>query len=47
MALDRKTGMVYSPVADVGPAPAPTPENPRGGRGRAVPGTFSVIVVGQ
>jgi len=46
MALDRKTGMVYLPVADFGPAPAPTPNNPRP-RPRAVPGTFSVLVVGQ
>jgi DNA-binding beta-propeller fold protein YncE len=47
MALDHKTRIVYLPVADVGPAPAPTPENPRGGRGRIMPGTFSVVVVGM
>jgi DNA-binding beta-propeller fold protein YncE len=46
MALDRKTGMVYLPVADVGPAPAATADNPRP-RPRMVPGTFSVLVVGQ
>ena len=46
MALDRKTGTVYLPVADLGPAPAPTAENPRP-RPRMVPGTFSVLVVGQ
>jgi hypothetical protein len=46
MALDRKTGAVYLPVADVGPAPAPTLENPRP-RARPVPGTFSVLVVAQ
>ena len=46
MALDHKTGMVYLPVADVGPAPAPTAENPRP-RPRMVPGTFSVLAVGQ
>ena len=41
MALDHKTGMVYLPVADMSPVPAPTAENPRP-RARAVPGTFSV-----
>jgi DNA-binding beta-propeller fold protein YncE len=46
MALDHKTGFVYLPVADVGQAPAPSPENPRPRR-RMVPGTFSVLVVGQ
>ena len=46
MALDHKSGMVYLPVADVGPAPAPTADNPRP-RVRMVPGSFSVLVVGQ
>jgi YVTN family beta-propeller protein len=46
MALDRKTGTVFLPVADVGPAPEPTAENPRP-RPRMVPGSFSVLVVGQ
>jgi YVTN family beta-propeller protein len=45
MALDHKTGMVYLPVADVGPTPAPTTDNPRP-RARTVPGSFSVLVVG-
>ena len=46
MALDHKTGMVYLPVADVGPVPAATADNPRP-RPRMAPGTFSVLVVGQ
>ena len=46
MALDRKTGNVYSPVADLGPAPAATSDNPRP-RPARLPGTFSVLVVGQ
>ena len=46
MALDHKTGHVYLPVADIGPAPAPTAQNPRP-RGRAVPGSFSVLEVGR
>jgi DNA-binding beta-propeller fold protein YncE len=46
MALDQKTGMVYLPVADVAPLAATPPAAPRG-RGRMVPGTFSVLVVGR
>jgi hypothetical protein len=46
MALDRKTGVVYLPVADVGAAPASTADNPRPRR-RMVPGTFSVLAVGR
>jgi hypothetical protein len=45
MALDHKTHMVYLPVADVAPAVGGTPG--ARGRGRMVPGTFSVLVVGQ
>jgi DNA-binding beta-propeller fold protein YncE len=46
MVLDHQTGMVYLPVADVGPAPAPTADNARP-RPRMVPGSSSVLVVGQ
>jgi hypothetical protein len=46
LALDHKTGSVHLPAADVGVAPAPTAENPRP-RARTVPGSFSVLVVGQ
>jgi DNA-binding beta-propeller fold protein YncE len=46
MALDEKTGSVYEPVADFGPAPAPSAQNPRP-RPERVPGTFSVLVVGK
>jgi DNA-binding beta-propeller fold protein YncE len=46
LALDHKTGEVYLPVADFGPAPEPTVDNPRP-RPRTVPGTFSVVVVGH
>jgi DNA-binding beta-propeller fold protein YncE len=46
MALDRKTGSVYLPVADVGAAPAPTAESPRP-RAPTIRGSFSVLVVGK
>src|SRR5260370_1047121 len=45
MALAHNTGRVYLPVADVGPTPEPTADNPRP-RPRMLPGTFSVLVVG-
>jgi DNA-binding beta-propeller fold protein YncE len=46
MAVDRKTGRVYIAAAELGPRPAPTPENPRA-RPPVIHGTFSVLVVGQ
>jgi DNA-binding beta-propeller fold protein YncE len=46
MAVDRKTGRVYVAAAELGPRPAPTPENPRA-RPPVLPGTFSVLVIGQ
>ena len=45
MALDRKTGVAYLAVANFGPSPAAAPGNPRP-RPPAIPGTFSVLVVG-
>ncbi len=46
MAVDRKTGKVYVAAAELGPRPAPTPENPRP-RPPIIPGTFAVLVIGQ
>jgi DNA-binding beta-propeller fold protein YncE len=46
MAVDRKTGKVYVAGAELGPRPAPTPENPRA-RPPVIPGTFSVLMIGQ
>ncbi len=46
MALDQKSGRVFLPVADLGPLPAATAENPRP-RAPAIAGTFSILVVGQ
>jgi len=46
MALDQKTGRVYLPVADVGPRPAAAPGQPQP-RAPMIPGTFSVLVIGQ
>lgn len=46
MAVDRKTGRIYVAGAELGPKPAPSPANPRG-RAPVLPGTFSVLVIGQ
>jgi DNA-binding beta-propeller fold protein YncE len=46
MAVDRKTGRIYVAGAELGPHPAPSPENPRG-RPPVIPGTFGVLVIGQ
>ena len=45
MAFDPSNGRVYLVTADFGPAPAATTENPHP-RPPALPGTFSVLVVG-
>src|SRR6266853_2949169 len=45
LALDQKTGRVHLPVADLGPLPVATPENPLP-RPPRIPGTFSILVVG-
>ena len=46
MALDQKSGRVCLPVADLGPLSITTAKTPRP-RAPAIPGTFSVLVVGQ
>ena len=44
LALDERTGRVYTVTAEYGPAPAPTPERPRP-RPAMVPGTFTLLVI--
>jgi len=46
MAVDRKTGRAFLSVAEFGPRPDATRGNPPA-RAPMVPGSFSVIVVGQ
>jgi hypothetical protein len=46
MALDLKTHKIFLPLADLGPPPPATAENPRP-RGSILPGTFRVLVFGQ
>jgi DNA-binding beta-propeller fold protein YncE len=46
MALDEKTHAAYLSGAQLGPPPAPTPENPKPtGHPTSLPGTFHAIVV--
>ncbi len=44
LALDERTGRVYTVTAEFGPAPAPSAENPRP-RPTMVPGTFTLLVI--
>ena len=46
MAVDRKTGMAYLSAAEFGPRPAAVPGKAQA-RAPMVPGSFSVLVVGQ
>lgn len=46
LALDERTGKVYTVTAEYGPAPAPTPERPRP-RPTMVPGTFTLLEVSK
>jgi DNA-binding beta-propeller fold protein YncE len=46
MALDQKTGRAYLSVAEFGPRPEPTPGGPQS-RPPMIPGTFSILVIGQ
>ena len=46
MALDHKTGKVYVSVAGLGPRPDAEPGKPQP-RAPVLPGTFSILVVGQ
>jgi DNA-binding beta-propeller fold protein YncE len=44
MALDQRSGRVFTVTADLGPAPAPTAEQPHP-RPTIVPGTFTLLVL--
>jgi hypothetical protein len=51
IAFDSKTGRLFAMASEIGPAPAPPagaapPAGGRGGRGSAIPGSFTIIMVG-
>jgi DNA-binding beta-propeller fold protein YncE len=45
-AFDSKTGRLFVMAEERGPAP-PTPPGGRAGRGAAVPGTFTILMIGK
>ena len=45
--LDTKTNRILTMSQERGPAPPPPPGGGRGGQGRAVPGSFTILMVGQ
>jgi hypothetical protein len=49
IALDTKTGHVFTMADERTPAPAPPPGTPpgRGGRGTVIPGTFTILMIGK
>jgi hypothetical protein len=52
IAFDSKTGHLFAMASEIGPPPPPPaetgpPAGGRGGRGAAVPGSFTIIMVGK
>ena len=47
LTFDSKTGHVLTMSVERGPAPAPPPGGGRAGQGPAIPGSFSILVVGK
>ena len=51
IAFDSKTGRLFAMASEIGPPPPPppagtAPPDGRGGRGAAIPGSFTIIMVG-
>ena len=47
LTLDSKTNHLFVMSVERGPAPPPPPGGGRGGQGLAVPGSFSILVIGR
>jgi hypothetical protein len=47
ITLDSKTNHILTMSQERGPAPPPPPGGGRGPQGRAVPGSFTIVMVGQ
>jgi hypothetical protein len=47
ITLDSKTGHLFTMSQERGPAPPPPPGGGRGGQGPAVPGSFTILMVGN
>jgi len=47
IAFDSKTNHIFVMAEERGPAPPPPPGGGRAGRGAAVPGTFTILMIGK
>jgi len=47
IAFDSKTNHIFTMSDERGPAPPPPPGGGRGGRGAAVPGSFTILMIGK
>jgi len=47
IAFDSKTGHLFAMSVERGPAPAPPPGGGRGGQAPAIPGSFTILVIGK
>ena len=47
LTLDTKTGHIFVMSVERGPAPPPPPGGGRGGQAPAIPGSFSILMIGK
>jgi len=47
LTLDREANHILTMSVERGPAPTPPPAGGRGGQGPAIPGSFSILVIGK
>src|SRR5262249_49716383 len=47
VTFDSKTGRLFTMSDERGPAPAPPPGGGRAGRGPAIPGSFTILMIGK
>jgi DNA-binding beta-propeller fold protein YncE len=47
LTLDSKTGRIFVMSVERGPAPPPPPGGGRGGQGAAIPGSFTILMIGK
>jgi hypothetical protein len=47
IAFDSKTDHIFTMSQERGPAAAPPPGGGRGGQGAAVPGSFTILMIGK
>jgi DNA-binding beta-propeller fold protein YncE len=47
LTLDRQTNHILTMSVERGPAPTPPPAGGRGGQGSAIPGSFSILMIGK